>query len=197
MKKTLIILTVFMGAMTFAAGAQTASDRASIDNTFGFGPRAGFYKATDADEGNLFGGLNARARLGSLIGIEGTIEYRAGQTYGIGNYTVKTSFVPVTASLLLYTPLSDHFSPYGILGVGSYFTNFNFSEEAENLGFEDDSNFNFGYHLGFGMELPLSPNLALNLDYRYLFLNPDQNEESLDGADFSGNAFTAGLMFYL
>lgn len=196
MKKSLIIVSFLLGATTFTASAQTAGDRAAIKDTFGFGPRLGFYKAQDADEGNFYGGLQARLRLGRVAGIEGSVEYRAGQEYGLAGYTVKTSFVPVTASFMLFVPLSEGFAPYGLAGLGAYYTRYNFSEAAAGLGFEDDSSFNLGYHLGFGAELPLSNNVALNADYRYLFLNPDENEESLEGASFSGNVFTAGLVFY-
>jgi opacity protein-like surface antigen len=196
MKKRLMILTFFIGAATFAASAQTAADRAAIQNTLGFGPRLGYYKAADADEGNFHGGIQARLRLGAVIGIEGAVEYRAGQEYGLADYTVKTSFVPVTGSLLIFAPLSESFAPYGVLGVGTYYTRYNYSDSAEALGFSDDSSFQMGYHLGFGAEFPLSSNVALNVDYRYLFLNPDRDDESLQDANFDGNVFTAGLMFY-
>ncbi|MCA1801330.1 MAG: porin family protein [Rhodothermaceae bacterium] len=196
MKKTTLFLILFLGASTFAASAQTAADRAAIKNTFGFGPRLGYYKANDADEGNFYGGIQARIRFGSVIGIEGSIEYRAGQEYGIANYNVKTSFVPVTASMILFVPISQSFAPYGLAGLGVYYTRYTYSEAASVLGFDDDSNFNIGYHLGFGAEFPFSQNVALNVDYRYLFLNPDKNQESLDGASFDGNVFTAGLTFY-
>jgi opacity protein-like surface antigen len=196
MKKTTLFLTIFLGVFTFAASAQTAADRAAIKNTFGFGPRLGYYKATDADEGNFYGGIQARIRLGAVIGIEGSAEYRGGQEYGIAGYTVKTSFVPVTASMILFAPISESFAPYGLAGLGVYYTRYTYSDAARVLGFEDDSNFNVGYHLGFGAEFPFSNNVALNVDYRYLFLNPDTNQESLDGASFNGNVFTAGLTFY-
>jgi opacity protein-like surface antigen len=196
MKKTLTILTFFIGTITFAASAQTAADRAAIQNTIGFGPRLGYYKALDADEGNFHGGIQARMRFGAVAGIEGSIEYRAGQEYGFAGYSVKTSFIPVTASFLIFAPISESFAPYGIAGLGAYHTRYTFSEAASALGFEDDSSFNMGYHLGFGAEFPFSNNMALNVDYRYLFLNPDRNEESLEGANFNGNVFTAGLMFY-
>lgn len=195
MKRFISFLTLFLGAITFTSIAQTAS----IQNTFGIGPRLGYYKAEDADEGNFYGGLQARFRLGPVLGIEGSVEYRAGQEYGFDEYSVKTRFVPVTASLMLFIPLGPNFAPYGLAGAGAYYTIFDYSDDAEDtpgLDFDDDSNFNFGYHLGFGAEFPFSQNVALNVDYRYLFLNPEENEQELEDASFSGNVFTAGLMFY-
>lgn len=196
MKRIISLLIFFTAFFTFSAAAQSASERASIENTLGFGPRLGYYKAQDADEGNFHFGVQTRMRFGAVMGVEGSIEYRAGQEFGISNYTVKTSSVPVTASLLLFAPVSDSFSPYGLAGIGAYFTNYDYSDSAETLGLSDDSSFNLGYHLGFGVELPFNENTALNIDYRYLFLNPDENEESLNNASFNGNSVTASIMFY-
>lgn len=196
MKNKLILLLLFMGGITFAASAQSAADRASIKNTFGIGPRVGFYNSADADEGSFYGGIQARARLGAFIGIEGTVEYRSKQEYGLGDYSMETSSIPITGSLLLFAPISEQFAPYAVGGLGAYYTRYNFSDNAEGLGFDDDSDFHLGYHVGLGFEVPLSSNVALNADYRYLFMNPDRNDESLEDTDFSGNVISAGLMFY-
>lgn len=196
MKKFITLLTIITGVLTFSAAAQSAYDRATIDNTIGFGPRFGFYKAQDARDGNFYGGIQARARLGSILGVEGSLEYRAGNEYGISDYTVRTSFVPLTTSLMLFVPMDRNFTPYGLGGIGAYYTVVSYSEGAQDLGFSDDNSFNVGYHLGFGAEIPLNTTFALSLDYRYLFLNPDDNEESLDDANYNGNVFTAALMIY-
>ena len=189
-KRILVILTLILGTAVLTASAQ-------ISNTLGFGPQLGYYNAHDADQANLYYGIQARFRPGSIVGIEAAVEYRAGQEFGIGNSTVKTSFVPVTVSLLLFAPISQYFAPYGVLGVGAYFTRYSPSGVLEDLGFESDSDFNLGYHLGFGAEVPLSNNIAISLDYRFLFLNPNDNEESFEGANFNGNTISASLMFYL
>lgn len=196
MKKFITFLTIFTGIITFTAAAQSASERATIDNTIGFGPRLGYYKAHDARDGNYYGGIQARARLGSILGVEGSLEYRAGNEFGISDYSLRTSYIPLTASLMLFIPMDRNFTPYGLGGVGAYYISYNYSDGAEDLGFSDDSSFNLGYHLGFGAELPLNSNFALSLDYRYLFLNPDENQESLEDANLNANLFTAALMFY-
>lgn len=196
MKRIISLIVFFTAFFTFSAAAQSASDRASIENTLGFGPRVGYYKAQDADEGNFYFGLQTRLRFGAIVGAEGAIEYRAGQEYGFGDFTAKTSHIPVTASLMLFAPLGGNISPYGLAGVGAYYTNYNYSDGAEALGFSDDNSFNLGYHLGLGVEFPINNNTALSFDYRYLFLNPDDNQESFEDATFNGNSFTASLMLY-
>ena len=196
MEKSLLfsfaLLLLTLPALTHAQSS--ASDRAAIENTIGFGPRLGYYKAADADEGNFYGGLQTRIRLGPVLGVEGSVEYRAGQTYEFGGQEIQTKFVPVTGSLILFAPINENFAPYGLAGLGAYYTIY----DAEGPLLDDNDNeFNFGYHLGFGFELPINSNAALNFDYRYMFLNPDENEQNFEEADFSGNVFTAGLMFYL
>src|SRR5690625_2390279 len=196
MENNLILLILFMGCLTFPASAQRAAYRASIQNSFWTGPRDGYSQSPDDDHGRVYGGLQARLRLGAFVGIEGAVEYRSKQEYGIGDYTMETSSIPVTASLMLFAPISEQFAPYAVGGLGAYHTRYSFSDEAEGLGLEDDNEFHMGYHVGLGFEIPLSSNVALNADYRYLFMNPDRNEESLEDTDFSGNVISAGLMFY-
>lgn len=196
MKRILILLTFLMGVLTFAATAQDAADRAAIEDAFGIGPRLGYYKATDADEGSFYGGLQARLRAGAVVGFEVAVDYRAGQEYGFEGYSVETSSIPVTGSIMLFAPISRSFSPYGLAGIGAYYTNYDYSGDVAELVQDDESSFNLGYHLGFGAEFPFNENVALNVDYRYIFLNPDENEESFDDADLNSNVFTAGLMFY-
>jgi opacity protein-like surface antigen len=192
MRKLLLLpFLAFMFAPT-AVEAQTSSD-ATIKNTLGIGPRMGYYKANDADEGSFYFGAQTRARLGSVLGVEGSIEYRAAQEYNIGGQSYETKLVPVTASALLFLPVSENFAPYGVAGLGAYYTIYEFEGVVD----EVDNEFNFGYHLGFGVELPINKNAALNFDYRYLFLNPNANEVSTDNTNYNGNVFTAGLMFYL
>lgn len=191
--RKLLLLPLIIFLLTPVVSHAQSSD-AAIKNTLGIGPRLGYYKAADADEGSFYVGLQSRARLGPVFGLEGSIEYRGGQEYSFGGQTVTTKFVPVTGSALLFIPVSENFAPYGVAGLGAYYTIYDYEGTFTD---ENDNEFNFGYHLGFGAEFPLGSNAALNFDYRYLFLNPDSNETSTQDADYSGNVFTAGLMFYL
>ena len=192
MKKLLLVPIIFFVFSPLILQAQSSSSEAGIKNTIGIGPRLGYYKAADADNGSFFGGAQLRARLGQYFGIEAAVEYRAANKYEVGQQSFKTSFVPVTASALLFLPISENFAPYGVAGLGAYYTIY----DADGIFESTDNEFNLGYHLGFGLEIPVNDNVALNADYRYLFINPNDNQESFDG-DFSGNVFTAGLMFYL
>ncbi|MEX0662186.1 MAG: outer membrane beta-barrel protein [Balneolaceae bacterium] len=196
MKKLISLLVFFMGAITFSASAQYSADRATDENTFGFGPRLGFYHAGDAEDGNFYGGVQARAKFGAVVGLEGSLEYRARQEYDFGDYTARSSSVPITASFMLFAPLSEYVSPYGLVGAGAYYTIYTYSDGADDLGFSDENSFEFGYHLGFGTELWFTDHTALSLDYRYMYLDPDPGDESFEDVNFDGNVFTASIMFY-
>ncbi len=194
--RILVILTFILSTAVFTASAQSLADRAGISNTVGFGPKIGYYNIQDADKGSFYYGVQARFRPGAIVGIEAAIEYSPGQEFGLGSSTVKTSFVPVTLSLLLFAPVSEYFAPYGVAGLGAYFTRYKPSDVLEDLGFESDSDFNLGYHLGFGTEIPFSGNIAMSIDYRFIFLNPNKNEESFEGTSFDGYSISASLLFY-
>ncbi len=196
MKKIITLLVFFMGAITLSASAQYAADRAKAENTFGFGPRLGFYTAGDADDGNFFGGLQARAKFGAIVGLEGSIEYRASQEFALDDeVTANASSVPITASFMLFAPLSEFVAPYGLVGAGAYYTFYTY-DGADDVVFDDNDRFELGYHLGVGAELWFTDKTALSLDYRYLYLDPDDDVEGFDDFTFDGNVFTASLMFY-
>jgi opacity protein-like surface antigen len=165
---------------------------AQIESGLGIGPRLGYYTADDAEEGNVFGGIQLRGRLSPVFGIEAAVEYRGKQQYDFADQSLDVSFVPVTASAMLFLPTAP-ITPYGVAGIGAYYTIY----DSDGILEDTENEFNAGYHLGFGIEIPFGQNVALNADYRYVFLNPDSNEESLEDTKFSSNAFTVGLMFYL
>ncbi|MCW9705914.1 outer membrane protein [Fodinibius salsisoli] len=198
--KKLIFLPLFALIFTpFINTAQAQSDSDAIKNTIGIGPRLGYYKADDAEEGSFYGGAQIRARLGRVIGIEGAVDYRTSQEYDLGEFSADVRQIPVTASALLFLPIDEHFQPYGVAGLGAYYNMIDYNSDAEGLpGIEDDHTVDFGYHLGAGLELPINDKVAINADYRYIFLDPGSDSfGDVEDADLSGNVFTAGLMFYM
>lgn len=171
---------------------------AQVESGLGIGPRLGYYEADDAEEGNFYGGLQLRARLSPIFGIEGAVDYRTAQEYNIAGTSVDVRQVPLTASALVFLPISEYIAPYGVAGLGAYYTITDIEDDGEIPGVEDENNVEFGYHLGFGLEVPFNNNVALNADYRYIFIDPSSdNFGDVDDADFNSSAFTVGLMFYL
>lgn len=191
MKKLLSIifaLSLFLPCALIAQG--------SFNNTLGIGPRLGYYQSPDADNGNFYFGGHMRMRFSRVFGFEAALEYRTASEYERADGgSVSVSQVPLTGSLLLFIPLTNDVVPYGFGGLGAYYTNYRCDGGLFDC--SDDSNFNLGYHLGVGLELPLNESVGLSGDYRYLFLNPEENESNLDDASFSGSVFSLGVTFYL
>ena len=162
----------------------------SAVDLFGIGPRAGYYKVKDADEGKFLVGAAVRMRLSPLLGIEGSIDYRA-EKYAEGAVTVRSW--PVQATALIY-PLPIL---YGLIGAGWYNTTFDFDQNRLGLALvEDKTEQDFGWHFGGGIELPMGMVTTLSADIRYTFIDYDFSElpgsEDLD-SDFY--TVTVSLLF--
>jgi opacity protein-like surface antigen len=158
----------------------------------GVGPRVGYYKAQDADEGNFMGGVAARLKLGSAFGIEGSVDYRA-EKYINGALTVRSWPVMVTG-IVYPLPIL-----HAMAGFGWYNTTMDYDQSR--LAFrlvEDKTQQKVGWHFGGGVDLPLGMLTTLTADIRYVFLDYDFSgvpggEETK--ADFY--AITVGLLFGL
>ncbi len=185
------LLTVFSALLISAVFSQASAQNYIISNTSGFGPKIGYYKAPDADDGTMFIGLQSRIK-GKYVGAEFALEYRGEQSYSTTSGKLTVSQIPVTGSLMVFAPLAENLAPYGLAGLGAYYSIYDYEGGFVNPG--DDTDVTVGYHLGFGAEVALSKSAALNVDYRYLFL--DGNDDAIANKEFSGNVISAGLTFY-
>ena len=75
---------------------------------------------------------------------------------------------PVTASLYL-TPVPAF---YAGAGVGLYHTTFDY---ASGVPFEDETRQDFGMHGGGGFNVPISPNVGLDLNGRYVWMEDQES----------------------
>lgn len=181
-----------------------AQEEGRIENTFGIGPRAGYYKSKDAEEGAWYGGVQSRFRFGEVIGLEVAADYRTEETFEVdapgfdGEINVRS--YPVTASLLVFLPILPHFSPYLVGGGGLYYTKIDYSESLEDLGFDDRTERPWGWHAGAGLEFPITETVALNADVRYIFMDSEFGDEGGTDLDEDSSvdswAATTALMFY-
>lgn len=181
MKKTTILCTMLALVLALAT---TSLAQLSL------GPRAGYYKSKDADDGQMYGGAAARLKLGGLS-VEGAIDYRQ-EKYGDGALTMRSW--PVQASGLLYPlPIA-----YVLAGAGWYHTTLDYDQSLIGLGApEDETTSTFGYHIGAGLELPLG-GMKLTGDIRYVFLNYDLDDlPDIGETDSDFVAVTVGLLWNL
>ena len=101
MKKGLFLLPL-LALIFWSQLGWAATD--SIGNTFGLGPRAGYYRSRDAKSGAWYGGLQARFRVGEFFGLEGAVDYRLVEKFKVDagpvSGEVKQHSYPVTQRAL-------------------------------------------------------------------------------------------------
>lgn len=158
------------------------------------GPHLGIQKSPDAEDPNYLVGATLRAKLIPFLAVEGDVGYRQ-EKYGSGAVTVKDW--PVTVTGLLYPlPLL-----YAGVGGGWYNSTFDYSELYNDIGFDDETTRDFGWHLVAGIELPpVSSNVKVFGDVRYVFLDrefEDLPDAVLDGVKSDFYSINVGLMFGL
>lgn len=178
-KKIIISIFILMGLFLYPLAGQ-----ADDWGKFGLGLRGGWYKANDGDDGKLHGGLQARWKIFPALAIEGSADYRAEESYP--NNRKITSY-PVLVSALFYLIPGAPVSPYLLGGVGWYYSKL---EDSQGSTWSSD----IGYHLGGGLDIPLSRNIVFNADLRYYFL--DVGDQKVKDLKTDGYIVSAGLTFY-
>lgn len=165
----------------------------AASSPFGIGPRVGFYKSEDAEDGRGFLGFQARFKFTEVFVGELSIDWRR-DTYhlGGGDELIVTQY-PVLLSAIFNILPSSPITPYVILGAGWYNINQSYDYGDDNF---DDNTQEFGYHLGGGVDFRFKPSMALNADVRYNMLEFEHNNGS-DEFDAGGWIFSTGLTFYL
>ncbi len=143
--------------------AQTAEFE---DSGLYLGPQIGVFKAADADNTYMTGGVALRIKVMEFLGFEGAVNYRQ-EKYADDRVTVKSWPVMVTG--LLY-PLPYL---YAAIGAGWYNTNYSYNNSLLGLDYESDTQQEFGWHFGAGVELPVGEIGKIVGDVRYVFLNYD------------------------
>jgi len=130
-------------------------------------PSVGLTRSVDSDEAKSLYGLALRSYIVPHV-IQGEIQgqYRQEELYN-GDLHLKTW--PVTASLYV-APVQQF---YVGAGAGWYHNTFDYRDA---LNIPSKTTEQFGVHIGGGMQLPIMPGAALDLNGRYVFLE-DQHSE--------------------
>jgi len=156
-------------------------------NGLGVGARYTFVRSTETHKNSNMLGVLGRLR-GGAVGVEAAIDYRKDDLGG--GASVKTW--PVTATLLVYP-----FQPiYGLAGLGWYNATLKYPVGTSTL---SKTKTRLGYHLGAGVEFPVSPGMCVSGEFRYVFL--DHKFENIPGeiGKRKADSFTLGaaVLFYL
>lgn len=174
-----------------------------ISNTVGIGVQGGYHICHEADLAAPYLNVLARIRLGSILGLEGAIGYRGEQRFSFisdqgEDFSAKVHSIPATGSLILFIPLAPAFTPYCVGGLGAHYMILDYSADINTL-LADRSKVRFGYHLGFGFEVPLNSHVVLVGDYRYQFIdNAFEKELQFDfsSTSYRSSAVAGGIIVY-
>jgi opacity protein-like surface antigen len=168
------------------------------------GAHLGYAKGADADEGNMLVGAHAELSLLKFLGLQGAADYRLVESTEVdlgGGETgeLKVRSIPLTLTARAYIP--GTFSPFVALGAGWYHLIYDYSDEIEALGAEDDSETTFGWHVGGGLRYYVAPKMSLYGEGRAVFVDPDREFENTDlenitDFNYDSTFFAAGLSFH-
>jgi opacity protein-like surface antigen len=158
-------------------------------SVFSLGPAAGYLKVRDADRGTWFGGVQARLHLAPFLAVEGSITFHRDE---FQDGDVEVTQYPVQVTALLFPFPHSPFRPYALAGGGWYYTHFEYSGLFSV--FEDETDSIFGFHVGAGAELHLGPGAFLFADFRWVFLDePNTDNSNIRKEKFDYGQVTLGL----
>jgi opacity protein-like surface antigen len=158
--------------------------------SFSIGPAGGYLRARGADRGTWFGGVQARLHFLGFLAAEAAITFH--QNRYQDDAVVVTQY-PVQLTAFLYIIPEGPIRPYILGGVGWYYSHIEYRDSLQTV-FPDKTEQMFGEHLGAGVELMLGPRLSVDVDFRYIFLNPT-NDQVLHH-DFNYGQITAGVNLF-
>lgn len=147
-------------------------------------PSVGMTKSTDTNggDGKLFGGLAVRVPVLPFLKIEGGLSYRQDE---IASTDIQIRQWPLTLSMW-FTPVPMF---YGGAGIGWYRTTLDFPDA---LPVEDSTTEKVGVHLGGGVLVPMSPNLGLDFNGRYIFMQADDTSPLIPN-EFDPDFWSLGI----
>lgn len=147
---------------------------------FSIGAHVGWFEYKDAEDGDVFYGLQARIYLLKFLGLEGSIDF---QKQDFLDDDADLTIVPVQLTALLFPLPESPLRPYLLAGAGWYFFDVEYKGSLSSLSDEDDDM--FGFHFGGGLEILLGKILLLYADVRYTFLD----EPGIDNSDLEDEEF--------
>ncbi len=184
----------FVVVPALAGAAFLASTTPAAAQGFGVGGHFAFVKAdtNGDDDSRRFMGGHVRLT-GERAGLEVSLD-RHTEEFDALDQRVKET--PIQASLLLFMARGA-FKPYLLAGPGWYKT----TVEPLNGG-EGESNREFGWHAGFGAEIRGGRHFGVHADYRYTFLDFNDDDDEDDGLiggllpSHKGSMWTVGATVY-
>lgn len=178
-----------------AGAALLLASRPASAQGFGIGGRLAFVKADSNgdDDSRRFVGGHVRLT-GERAGLEVSLDRRTEEFDSLDQRVKET---PIQASLLLFLARGA-FKPYVLAGPGWYRTRV----EAIDNGDDGTTTKDFGWHAGFGAEIRGGRHFGVHADYRYTFLDFNDDDGDDDGLiggllpSHKGSMWTVGATVY-
>ena len=152
------------------------------------GVRAGYQRFRDSDSGAFMGGGFLRLDWRSVIFLEGAVLYHSEEVDSID-----LEFIPIQLSAMLFFLRRDlDFCPYVLAGGGAYVSRSVDSDENDS-----ETEFDLGWHLGFGLDYALGDRVFVEGDFRYVWLDVDFGGKTVSDelSDFDNWMASVGIGF--
>ena len=193
---SLCSLHVYRAAsLTLALGALLACAAPVSAQGFGVGPRLAWVTRDVDDDVDALRFVGGQVRLLSpRLGLEVSLD-RHSESFELLNQ--KVTETPIQASLLMRLG-GGSVSPFLLGGPGWYRRKV---EVLDDSGAQSVSTTEFGWHAGIGLEIRPARHFGIHGDYRYTFLdfNDDEEDEGFIGGllpGHRGSMWTAGATIY-
>jgi len=169
----------FVPSTTMAAG----------ESRFSLGAALGYLTTKGDDHGTWFAGAQARFHFAKFFAVEAMLTFHDNR-YESGD--VHVTQYPFQASAMLYPFPEWQIKPYVLAGFGWYYTRVSYTGAYSSISNETDHT--FGGHAGLGGEIHLASTTSIDLDLRYIWINPDTAVVSSSNFDYW--QLTAGINFF-
>jgi opacity protein-like surface antigen len=137
--------------------------------------------------------------------VQGAVDYRLVETYTLGVPGVEDELdvrsVPVTVTGRLYLPAGERVRLFAAAGAGWYYVIYDYSDDLEGLGAEDENEHSFGWHIGGGLDVDVAPDVSLYFEGRAVFVDPDRDLDDatfddVEELDYDSTYFAGGVTFH-
>jgi outer membrane protein W len=148
-------------------------------------------------DGDTETGVNGELAIGHYflptLALELGVGYFKGKGTLVGENVTATphkvdfNVVPVIVSAKALIP-AGRVDPYGELGIGAYFTDFNMTDNLNTF----NGTTTFGIHAGGGLNVNISQNVFVGAEGRYVWADPSFGDEKikLNETEYALNGFT-------
>ena len=187
-----LVLALSIQPLPAESDESETDEPAQEQSSFFGGARVGYLEVQHVDTGSLNVGFMFGYTFTPVFALEGSIDYHTAEFDLAGR---ETYAFQASAYLYPFDKLK-HIQPYAVGGVGYYLSRYEF-EPFLNL--DNEKVGDGGFHAGFGIDIPVTEELAgsddwrITIDVRYLFT---QESESAD-IESDGFLLSVGFKVYL